>query len=216
MTYDHIRSCDELTFPNRNDGFMAPYQPRRSLNMTFIPPKVSNHVYQLPEYSPEPPPPPYSEEPPKTVTIHVTNFQDVISCPLSTYAGVYIDYKVQYSDTDPDVYRSWCLQRQLGGTTSLYHPPSKTLVHLESDDAPLIFCRIRERYRYEDKKRVWVALYRKCDEGDMSFWNRINWGLNLLFNPWARPLIFIEDIERGRYNSSLLRCTWSFFRDRFS
>lgn len=58
---------------------------------------------------------------------------------------------------------------------------------------------------YRDWSLVWMAVYSK-KERDKEGWGlrkRLNWALRVAFNPFAKPVIYVEDLRRGRYNSTL-------------
>ncbi|KAF3905984.1 hypothetical protein ABW21_db0203755 [Orbilia brochopaga] len=113
---------------------------------------------------------------------------------------------VKYSIYDPAVIKNWIdmwVEREI---VAFYEPESKTLISRAD-----VF-KICEFKLWPGGKPTWMAVYRKQP---LAFRKRLTLLCDLALDDFTSPLLYIEDLSRGRYNNTLFKVLKSGLWDRF-
>ncbi|KAK6508609.1 hypothetical protein TWF506_010693 [Arthrobotrys conoides] len=114
---------------------------------------------------------------------------------------------VEYSESDPSVFEE-LLKTPFGwiegNIVAFYEPLSSTLIYKRD------LLQIRNMALPLGEHTVWSAVYRK--PRNFSVLRLVSWTIDML-QPGLHPVLYIEDLERGRYNSNIWRCFISWVGD---
>ncbi|KAF3928120.1 hypothetical protein AA313_de0203868 [Arthrobotrys entomopaga] len=116
---------------------------------------------------------------------------------------------VRYSDDDPEVLNSWMKYNLESDIVALFDPISGTLVRrnevmtIKDMDLPL------------GEKTLWSAVYRKPRD-PWSVVQSLRWVIHVALRSQVCPLLYIEDLDRGRRNYTIYGVVESSVRDILS
>ncbi|KAK6343021.1 hypothetical protein TWF718_008399 [Orbilia javanica] len=117
------------------------------------------------------------------------------------------EVQVEYCESDPKVYNFFIRSTFIKPIVALYEPISKTLVRRED------IMKIKDMKLPNGRDTVWSLVYRG-PEKKMGLWENLGWASKLILKDEFSPLLYIEDLEKGRYNDSLSDVIWWYWKDK--
>ncbi|KAK6335873.1 hypothetical protein TWF730_003247 [Orbilia blumenaviensis] len=111
------------------------------------------------------------------------------------------EVQVEYCESDPKVYDLFIKSTFIPAIVGLYEPISKTLVHR----ADII--KIKEMNLPNGPDTIWSLVY-KQPRNKMGWWDNLAWASRLILKDEFSPMLYIEDLEKGRYNDTLYDVLW--------
>ncbi|KAK6505729.1 hypothetical protein TWF481_007621 [Arthrobotrys musiformis] len=106
------------------------------------------------------------------------------------------EVQVEYCESDPKVYDFFIKCTFIKPIVALYEPTSKTLVRRED------IIKIKDIELPNGQDTVWSLVYKK-PETKMTWWENLLWASKIMLRDEFSPILYIEDLEQGRYNDTL-------------
>ncbi|KAK6504339.1 hypothetical protein TWF506_002542 [Arthrobotrys conoides] len=116
------------------------------------------------------------------------------------------EVQVEYCESDPKVYDFFIRSTFIKPIVALYEPISKTLVRRAD------IMRIKDLKLPNGRDTIWSVVY-KGPEKKMGLWDNLAWASKLMLKDEFSPMLYIEDLERGRYNDTIYDVLWWYWKD---
>ncbi|EGX49395.1 hypothetical protein AOL_s00078g428 [Orbilia oligospora ATCC 24927] len=117
------------------------------------------------------------------------------------------EVQVEYCESDPKVYDYFIRCTFIKPIVALYEPISRTLVRREN------IMEIKDMKLPNGRDTIWSVVY-KGPEKQMSFWDNLAWTSKLMLKDEFSPMLYIEDLEKGRYKDTLYDVLWWYWKDK--
>ncbi|RVD84639.1 uncharacterized protein DFL_006378 [Arthrobotrys flagrans] len=119
------------------------------------------------------------------------------------------EVQVEYCESDPKVYDFFIRSTFIKPIVALYEPISKTLVRRED------IMKIKDMKLLNGRDTIWSVVY-KGPGKKMSLWDNLAWASKLILKDEFSPMLYIEDLEKGRYNDNLSDVIWWYWKDKIA
>ncbi|KAK6532774.1 hypothetical protein TWF281_006950 [Arthrobotrys megalospora] len=117
------------------------------------------------------------------------------------------EVQVEYCESDPKVYDFFIRSTFIKPIVALYEPISKTLVRRGD------IIKIKDMRLPNGRDTVWSVVYKGPDK-QMGLWDNLAWATKLILKDEFSPMLYIEDLEKGRYNDTLYDVLGWYLKDK--